>query len=802
MTLIKRILLSILVLVIVLGISLFFYLKSTAPNYNTELKLEGVNKTVNIYYDDYGIPHIYAQNEEDAYFALGYVYANDRLFQTELLKRLSSGRLAEILGKDLVKVDKYMRIHGLREAADKSAKKYMSGNDKKYQRSFNAYLNGYNKFLNTGNLPIEYKILGIPKEELKASDTYSILNFIALGFTMPVHQESFSAFIAKKLGNQYIEDFYFGEKQDTLRIKQEIDTNLIKTQLSFNSTFLKTLDDYNIGLWEGSNAWVVGEKKSKSGKVIFGNDTHFAYAQPSVWYEAEITYPGYNFYGFYLPGMPFPIIGHDKEFSWGLTIFPFDNANYYSEKVDHKNDKVMFKNQWVDLDIHKETIKVKGADDVEMVIEKTPHGPLLNGYDEKITNNFKEDVSLWWTLQKMETKILESTYNMSRVKSIDEFETQIANIDILGLNVMYGDKKGNIAFWSCGKLPVYNSNINPFTLLNGANGENEIDSFHDFSYNPHLINPEQGFVATANNDPILSGAKSVPGHYLPTNRIKIINKTISEKEKWDIEDSKRLQLNVKSITDEHLKNMICKEMKNDNQIKSNQLYVNCYDILDKWDSQYSEDATAPVIFSKLRYYINKNTLFDELDKELFEKLSQTYLLKQSIERIYTNESSPWWDDLNTKDIKETRKQIFINSFTEAIDKLSEEWGSDPSQWRWEKAHSLTFHHPFSKKKPMNKIFDVGPFEMPSGNGCLNKMDYHITDSKVNQVTAGPALRINIDFADVENAVNVIPTGQSGNVMSEHYDDQAIMFTQGKYRKMIIDDPKIKNAKNKIIMHPK
>ncbi len=799
MKILKKIVLSIIIILILFLIAFYFYIKGTKPLYSGEFSIKGIKKEVKVHYDKFGIPHIYAQNEEDAYFALGYVYANDRLFQTELLKRLSSGRLAEILGKDLVKVDKYMRVHGLREAAEKSAKKYMSSNDKQYQKSFNAYLSGFNRFINTRNMPIEYKILGIPKEELKPSDTYSILNFIALGFTMPVHQESISAYINKKLGSQYVNDLYFGEKPDSSKIKIDVDTNLIKGQLTSNSLFKKTLEDYNLGLWEGSNAWVIGKEKSKSGKVLLANDTHFAYAQPSVWYEAEITYPGYNFYGFYLPGMPFPIIGHSTEYAWGLTIFPFDNANYYLEKIDSSTKKVLYRKEWVDLDISKQIIKVKNDNDINFEIWRTPHGPILNGLDDKITKHFNQNISLWWTLQKFETTILETTYNMSRTTSMKEFEKELANIDILGLNVMYGDNKDNIAFWSCGKLPVYNNNITPFTLLDGTDGKHEIDSFHNFSYNPHLINPPSHFVATANNDPVLSGAKHVPGHYLPTNRIRIINRKLKGQKMWDINDMKKLQLNTKSIRDSLLKELICKETKGFNM--KNNIYQYCFDVLNDWDGNYEADKAAPLIFTKLKYFINKNTLEDELGSEMFDALSKTYLLKQSIERLYTDKNSPWWDNVNTKTKKESRKMIFNQSFNDAIAELEKEWGNEPKNWKWYKAHSLTFHHPFSKKKPMDKIFDVGPFAMPSGNGCLNKMDHPINNDKINQVTAGPALRINIDFADIKNAVNVIPTGQSGNVLSKHYDDQAQLFINGKYRKMIMQDPDVRNLKETLILKP-
>ncbi len=801
MKIIKRILIAFFAIVLLGSIAVYFYLNSTKPNYSGDKTLRGIKNEVKIHYDKFGIPHIYAQSEEDAYFALGYVYANDRLFQTELLKRLASGRLAEILGKDLVKIDKYMRAHGLREAAEKSAKKYMSSNNEKYQKSFNAYLKGFNSFLNTANLPIEYKILGIPKEKLKPEDTYSILNFIALGFTMPVHQESFSAYIYKKLGAEYLNDIYFGEKYSRDVLNTKIDTNLIKAQIGYNQEFINILTKYNLGLWEGSNAWVIGKEKSKSGKVLFANDTHFAYAQPSVWYEAEITYPGYNFYGFYLPGMPFPIIGHNMDYAWGLTIFPFDNANYYMEKVDSSTKKVMYKNEWVELKIKKETIKIKGSKEIEFEIWKTPHGPILNGFDDKITKNFDQNISLWWTLQKFETDILSCTYNMSRVKSMREFEEQLAKIDILGLNVMYGDNKDNIAYWACGKLPVYNKDINPFTLLNGFNGKNEIDSFYSFSENPHLINPSNHFVATANNDPVLSGAKHYPGHYLPTNRIKIINRKLNGKKMWDIKDMQKLQLNHKSVTDSILNKLICKNLMDYNKLQEKAIYKKSFDILSAWHGSYDKDQSAPVIFSKLKYYINKNTMLDELQEDIFTALSKTYLLKQSIERIYTDKDSPWWDNLNTKDIKESRQMILRKAFIETIDKLAQEWGEDPDKWKWSNAHELTFHHPFSKKKPLNKIFDVGSFAMPSGNGCLNKMDYHITNEKVNHVTAGPALRINIDFADVKNAVNVIPTGQSGNVMSKHYDDQALLFTTGKYRRMIMQDPNVRNSKETLTLKP-
>ncbi len=799
----KRILLALLVLIIIATISGFFYLKNTKPVYNGDITLAGLNKEVKVYYDNYGIPHIYAQNEEDAYFALGYVYANDRLFQTELFKRLASGRMAEIFGPDLVKIDKYFRTLGLKKAAKRSAEKYLSNNKNQYQKSFHAYLKGFNSFIKNGNLPLEYKLSDIPKEELKPEDSYSVINFVAFGFAMPVMQEAVSAYIYKKYGKEYLDDIYFGEKPGQYSYYENADTNLLKTELSMNSDVMDMLDKLSLKPWDGSNSWVIGAKKSKSGKVILANDTHFAYSEPGAWYEAEISYPGYDFYGLYLPGVPFPIIGHNQNYGWGLTIFPIDNANYYSETLDSTGTKVLYKNNWVNLDIRKETIKIKGNKNIEFEIKETPHGPLMNQVDENIKDNFKKDISLWWILEQKPTMSIEALYNMSRVKNIKEFEQQLANIDIIGLNVMYGDNRDNIAFWASGNMPYYNKNINPFTLLDGASGTMEIDSFYPFSENPHLINPDKNFVATANNDPVLSGYdKYFPGHYLPTNRINVINKALNEKEKWGIEDVKELQLNQTSLRDKKLSRMICNIISSAEYIKTNEYIKKCYNILKDWDGVYTKDSKAAIIFSKLQYYINKNMIKDELGDKLFKFFSKSYMLKASILRFYTDTKSPWWDDVNSKGKIETQEYILKKSFKETTAKLKEEWGANIEKWRWENAHILTFHHPFSKKKPMDKIFDVGPFKMPSCPGCPNKMSFPITNDKIHQIDGGPAMRNIIDFSDPENALGIIPTGQSGNVMSEHYDDQAKLFTTGIYRKMILNDPEIVKSKKVLTLTPK
>jgi penicillin G amidase len=792
---------TILILILLLGtLIIHIFLDGTKPKYNGVLTIDGIKNEINIYYDDYGVPHIYAANEEDAYYALGYVYAQDRLFQTQFFKLIASGRLSEYLGKDVLEVDKFMRVLGLKKAGYASAEKFMSNTEEQYQKSFYSYLKGFNSFVKTGNLPVEYKILGLPREELTSGDIYSIINFIAYGFSMPVMQESVSSYIHTILGDHYLKDWYFGEKIDESKTFTEGDTSMIRSDIGFKNQIINKIEELNIRPWDASNSWVISPSKSKSGKVIIANDTHFAYTEPGAWYEAEISYPGYNFYGLYLPGVPFPVIGHNEKFGWGLTIFPVDNANYYSEKIDQDASKVLYKNSWVNLQLRDEIIKIKGESDLKFTIKETPHGPLVNDVEKKFINS--GSVSLWWTLQKLQTTSIQALYKMSRASDINDFEKQLSLVDILGLYVNYGDADGNIAFWGCGKIPVYNKNINPFTLLDGKSGTMEIENYYPFDQNPKLLNPQKGFIATANNDPVLSGAKYYPGMYLPTNRIKIINQELNAREKWDVEDVKKLQLNQKSMRDFRLKNILCDEIEAEVFANKNSYLQKYFKLLKSWDGEYSRDAKAPLIWAKLMYFINKNTLKDELPQEIFDYLKKSYLLFSSIERLYSNIESPWWDNIKTKDKKESRKEIFVRSFKETLDTLLSEWGNNPEKWRWEDAHQLTFPHVFGQKKPLNYFFNIGPFKMPSCQGCINKMEYAIDNEKIHRIYGGPAMRNIIDFNEPKKAWGVLPTGQSGNIMSQHYKDQSFLFINGIYRHMIMADREIVKSKNKLVLKPK
>ena len=336
----RKIFYGAIVLILVGVVAILVYLASQKPHYSGSINMQGLANKVEVIYDFYGIPHIYAESEEDAYFALGFVHAQDRLFQMEMTKRVASGQLSEILGADFIKVDAFFKTLGFDEHADDAVKKFMSGDSLPYQKAAKAYLKGVNQFIVTGSTPVEFVMLGIDKKEFTIKDMYLATEYMAFNFAMAFRTDPIMTFIERKLGASYFRDI----------VTAHIDSSMTIPTISFNSdssrmpidsirnnkvsalnTVNSILDKVPISPFTGSNAWIVAPKKSQSGKVLFGNDTHIGFSQPSVWYEAHLEFPGFSFYGNFLAGFPFAAIGHTREMVWGLTMLENDDLDFYSE---------------------------------------------------------------------------------------------------------------------------------------------------------------------------------------------------------------------------------------------------------------------------------------------------------------------------------------------------------------------------------------------------------------------------------------------------------------------------------------
>ncbi|MAE09159.1 MAG: penicillin acylase family protein [Bacteroidetes bacterium] len=780
MKIIKKIFVTIIIILICFGAASYLLLRSTKPNYSGKVSLPGLNKKVEIIIDEYGVPHIYAENSHDAYMALGYVQAQERLFQMEMIRRVTSGRLSELLGEKFLNTDKTMLTLSIREAAKKSANKFFNETSAPYKQETLAYLKGINSFIENGTLPIEFTLLNFKPELFKPVDVYTVLGYMSLSFTSALSQEPIVTRILENLGQDYLIDFGLDSISN---VQHYLDTTSQTKHLgNLSSEIQKTFNTLPVPVWYGSNNWVLSGIRSKSGKVLLANDTHIRFSQPAVWYEAYIEYPGFSMAGYYLAGVPFAITGHNDRFAWGTTIFPFDNMDLYREKQNPDNpNQIWVNDHWENYNTVINKITVKGGNDVAFEIRSTRHGPILNGVYNNIAKYDEPPISMWWALNKMESAVLEGLYKINNASDMQEFEKAMEYIDLIGMNMIYGDNENNIALWAAGKIPIRPEHVNSKIILDGASGNDEILGYYSFDKNPRIINPEDGFITTSNDEHERVDGILYPGYYSPGIRANRIKRLINSRDKWDIEGLSSIQLDNTSEKDTMLAALILSEANTKKVSSIGPTYALAINQLHSWDGKTDVNSIGATIFSNLVYFIMYNTLGDELNEQDFNSFINSFLVRSRMSALFSNENSIWFDNKTTLNTKELRSDIFTLSLEETISSLSAQLGDDVSTWKWGKVHTLTHIHPIGYEEPLDRIFNIGPFAKSGGNDVIDKEGYRYNKAGVYPVVDGPAMRLLIDFADTDHAWSIIPTGQSGNVMSQHYSDQAHMFNNGKYR---------------------
>jgi penicillin amidase len=790
----KKIIVVIFILFVILAIGVVSYGYFLTPKYDGEVALNSIQKETTVYFDEYGIPHIYAASQKDAMTTLGYVHAQDRLWQMELMRRIAPGRLSELFGSVMLKNDKFFTGLGIDEDSEKAIAQ-LDKNSESYLLTL-AYLEGINQFLEEGPTPIEFQLVGVTIEKFTIKDVYNIFGYMSFSFAMAQKTDPLLTDIRDEFGMDYLKDFGIDGSLAHTQLKSFKGKSEAYSEISKSVASL--LENSPIPPFIGSNSWVVGPQKTKSGKVLFANDPHIGFSQPATWYEAHIVTPDYEMYGYYLAGTPFPLLGHNREYAYGLTMFENDDMDLFLETNNPENEnQYQSPEGYKNYQISEKTIKVKDSTDVVLKIKKSHHGPLMNG----LVDGLKDDkpVSMWWTYLHHKNHILDAVYALSHAKDLKHFHQSIELIAAPGLNIMYGDAKGNIAWITSGKLYKMPENVNANFILDGSNGKDEQKEYYDFSKNPYAINPDWKYIYSSNNQVEPINGYLYPGYYLPEDRAKRIVQLLEPKNDWTKEDFMNM------ITDEtssvaptvtiNMINSINQEVLSENEKAA-------ISFLLKWKGSNALSDVAPTIYNKWMYLYLKNTFEDELGKDRFSVLLNTHIMKQMISFQTSNESSPWWDDVSTKDKSETRTDILTKSFQEAILQLEKQLGNDLNAWTWNKVHSVEHKHPLGEVAALRSYFNVGPFEINGSNEVINNLMFTFTEEGMYQVKAGPSTRRIIDFADIENSMSILPTGQSGNPLSEHYKDQATMYNEGKFRKMKMNKKEIEASSRKLVFKPK
>jgi penicillin amidase len=762
------------------------------PTYDGEIALEGISQQSTVYFDENGIPHIYASNNEDGYKVLGYVHAQDRLWQMELVRRIAPGRLSEVLGEELFSVDVFFKGIGLEDNTQKIIKT-LDKSSPAYKYA-TAYLEGINQFIEEGDTPIEFTLLGIEKEAYDLEDVLNVYGYMAFSFAQAQKTDPFLQDIKDRLGKDYLKE---------LEIKIDSSSTLLKNYnnneglVNYANAVNDILKKLPVPAFIGSNSWVIGPEKTKHGKVLFANDPHITFAQPSVWYQAHMVTPDYEMYGYHLALSPFPLLGHNRNYAYGLTMFQNDDLDFYFETENPENpNQHLTPDGYKDYVIKSKTVKVKGKPNRTFKVKHSLHGPIVNDLIETVTQ--EKPMAMQWAYTALENRILEVAYGISHSNSLNDFKKSASLLHAPGLNMMYGDASGNIAWFASAKLYHKRDSLDTRMVLNGASGKDEILSFIDFKDNPQAVNPKWNYVYSANNQPDSILGKFYTGYYLPYDRAERIKYLIEQKNHWDKADMQDMILDHTSLQVVDNLNFVLPIL---NEIASTENEKKAVEVLSKWNGDYNKQLIAPTIYYKFVNEFMKNTFADEMEEASYKAFQTTQLNKRMIGAQMAKKESVWWDNVTT-DKNETKRDIVEISFKNAIAFLENQFGSDPEEWTWNKAISLEHGHALAAGGDMLKsIFNVGPFETNGGSEVINNQIFPIDDSGIYKVVGGPSTRRIIDFSDIENSMSILPTGQSGNVFSEYYDDQAEKFVNGEFVKMKMNKKEIEQSPYKLIFKP-
>ncbi len=744
-----RVLLSLLVLVIVIfGGALCWLLILPLPKTSGSIHLNGLKAAVEVERDAEGIPHIHAQSLEDLYLAQGYVTAQDRLWQMELLRRVAQGDVADIAGPRAVPLDIDSRTLGIRVAAERDVATLPA-----IQRAaLAAYTRGVNEFISThgAGLPVEFKMIRKTPRPWTEADSLSIGLHMFRNLTTTWKDELLKTALLQRAGVQRTQDLLpvrsEADHPPALQMKAEM-----TAALEFPYVDIAILGDLPLDAdaVPGSNNWVVGPSRSASGGAMLANDPHLDYAVPSIWYVAHLSAAGMNVAGVSLPGLPGIIIGHNDKIAWGMTNFGADVQDLYLEAFDPANlRRYIVDGEWKDAEIRKETIHVSGQRDQELEVTLTRHGPLM-------VNRPGERYALRWVAT--EPGIYRFPFlEIDAARNWAEFTKALRDFPGPSQNFVYADAAGNIGYYGAGKLPIRPKGDGSLPVR-GDQTENDWKGYIPFEELPHVYNPPSGAIATAN-------ARVTPDDYPyvvatrwdAPDRTDRIYELLAARPKLTPDDFRRIQVDLYSRHHQRVARAVAKaawaELKN----KPNARLQQAADALTKWDGMATADSYAATITQLAREEFRQKLLVPVIG-DIYPRYDWR-MHTVFLERVLAERPANWLPTGYA-----SYDALLLDCLAHALAAAEQHFKSSKMEdWRWGKVMETTFSHPVgSGLRGVRRLFNIGPFEQP-GTSYTVKQTTH---------TLGPSMRLVVDFADLEKTTLTIATGESGHPVSRHYRDQ-------------------------------
>ncbi|HTY36073.1 MAG TPA: penicillin acylase family protein [Bacteroidota bacterium] len=778
--------------VLAITLALFFYhlLTRSYPETSGTTDAAGVQADVRIYRDNFGVPHIYGNSDYDTYFAVGYVHAQDRLWQMELMRRAGEGRLSEILGEPALKIDRMFRTLGLSKQANNLASRL----DETTRSWLQAYADGVSAYIasHKGKYPVEFDILNCEPDPWTISHSILISRLMGWELNYSRWVDIVLGQLVEKLGAAKASEIFpsWPEGAPLIVLKEMEGSHAAEMANEFFEADRAFRHLLGSGAMEsGSNAWVVSGAKSTTGKPILANDPHLMFSAPGRWYELHVSAPGLNVEGASIPGVPFVVIGRNQSIAWGVTNAMLDDEDFYVEDVDSVQHPSRYKvnGTWRPVEQQVDTILIKNEPPVLLTTYRTHRGPIINRM-EAAAQFSHQLLSMRWVGQD-ESDEARAFAMINRAHNWKEFLDGLRHFGVPAQNFVYADVDGNIGYHTGGRVPIRKTKsvTLPFP---GWTDEYDWKGYVPFEQMPQSFNPPSGFIATANNKII---SDSYP-YYLsnlwePDWRITRITSILRDQQFFSVEDMQRLQQDVFSPQAQELVPIILRAYDGnppqDADVQTTLAYFR------NWNFEMRANDVSTTLFQAFLVKMIHNTFEDEMGPQLlgvYDTLATIPLA--AITKLMKKGTSPWFDDVRTPQI-ETMNDIIRRSVQDGVADLRTRLGMEIKEMRWGNVHQVVFPHIFGAHEVLGRIFNVGPFPTGGSHSTVNKGDFRLSAPYEDFV--GPSTRQVFDLSNANNTRSVTPPGQSGQVFQRHYDDQIPLWLNGGYRTQLMEQAVIEHA---------
>ncbi len=794
------------------------------PQTGGEIDVPGLGARVEVVRDDMGIPQVYADSDADLMRAQGFVHAQERFFEMDVRRHITAGRLSEMFGETGLDTDRLIRTMGWRAVAEQEVA-LLEPETREALEQYAAGVNAYLADHEPSDLAVEYTLLRVggldyTPEPWTAADSLAWLKAMAWDLRGNMQEEMNRVIAGLDHDDAEVAQLYpeYDDRAHRPIVTQgAVVDGVYEQDATRNATrkpqrpaypaaavdALERLGDsiakvpalIGKGDGIGSNSWVVDGEHSATGLPLLANDPHLGISQPGVWMQMGLHCRTVDddctldVSGFTFSGVPGVIIGHNADIAWGFTNLGPDVSDLYLEQV--RGDEWRYDGDWLPLVERTETIKVHGGDDVTLQVRSTDHGPLLSDASSEISSVGSTApvdpgdpeagadrgdgyaVALQWTaLQPSPTA--DAILGLNRASDWGSFREAASKFDVPAQNMVYADREGHIGYQAPGRVPIRKSGNDGRLPAEGWQPENDwTGDFVPFTALPSVLDPEAGFVATANQ--AVAGPKYP--YFLTTDwdrgyRSQRIRDLIEAEGDLSVSEMAQIQLDERNpLAPTLVPYLLDVEMPRG-------YYGEGQALLREWDFQDRVDSGAAAYFNVVWSNLLRLTFQDELREDAWPRGGDRWFAV--MEGLLTAPAGPWWDDATTEDVVETRDDILREAMTAGRDEMTARQARNPDDWSWGHLHRLNLHNPTLGES------DIGPIEwlvnrdgtqIGGGSSVVNATGWNATDGYA--VTTAPSMRMVVSLADFDDSRWVGLTGVSGHPASSHYDDQTDLFVKGE-----------------------